>query len=352
MSSIIPFQDGNLPSTIVTRKRTLQVNKDIALAAQFPTLSIEGKQFTMVQDNERKVLMKPDAPDETVQSLSMAVLRINMGAKAFYAKGYVQGNSEGARPDCSSMDGVSPLAGSPNKQADKCALCPQNQWGSRVSEDNTGKGKACSDKPRVAVADPRFLDKPLLLRVPPASIKALKDDFIKFVSKRGLEYNEAVVRIGFDRESPSPKLTFKPVGVLDDASYEKAVELYDSDIVRAICGVDEAAANAELASAPAAKPVEADELDAAMQAREATRKAATTAAATKPSAGISDDELAGALGGTPVDKKPKSNDAATRTARAPKVEAPAAKPAAQEPSDLSGDALLSDLDSMLGGQDD
>ena len=346
MSSIIPFADGALPSTIVNRKRALQVNKDVALAAQFPTLSIEGKVFTLVQDNERKVLMKPDDPEETVQSVSMAILRINMGAKAYYSKGYSKDNSEGARPDCSSMDGVAPLASSPNKQAEKCALCPHNAWGSRVSEDNTGKGKACSDKPRVAVADPRYLDKPLLLRIPPASIKGLKDDFIKYVSKRGLEYNEAVVRIGFDREAPSPKLTFKPVGVLDDASYEKAVEMYDSDIVKAICGLDEFAAAAE-ASAPA-KPVEPDELDAAMAARDATRKASTTAKVA--TTGVSDAELAAAVDAV-APAKPKA-------AAKPKPEvkaAPAeteAPPADDAPADASGDSLLSDLDAMLGGQDD
>lgn len=350
MSSIIPFAETGLAATRPQYKRVLQVNKEIAVAAQFPTLSIEGKVFTMVRDNERKVLMKPDDPEETVQSVTMAIIRINDKAKVYYAKAFSKDNSDGARPDCTSLDGVRPLPSSPNKQAEHCALCPHNQWGSRISEDNTGKGKACSDKPRMAVADPRFMDQPFLLRVPPASIKGMKDDLIKASTARSAEYNQMAVRIGFDREAPSPKLTFKLVGWLTPEVYEKAVEMHDSEIVRAICGLDEAAANAELAAAAPAKAVEPEELDAALQAREATRKAATTAA--KTTTGVSDAELAGALGGT-APAKPKAPPK-PKPAPAPAAEAPAPAPAAPAaPSDDVGDnALLSDLDALLGGQDD
>ena len=57
MSNIVPFAaDGALPAAILNRTRLIDVNKDIVTAAQFPTLSIKGKVWTLVQDGARAVL--------------------------------------------------------------------------------------------------------------------------------------------------------------------------------------------------------------------------------------------------------------------------------------------------------
>jgi hypothetical protein len=321
MSSLVPFTEAALPSTILGRKKLLDVNKDIVTVAAFPNLSIKGKVFTLVQNNERRVLMKPDEPDEVMQSLKVAFLRINMASKTYYKKKYSEEDSEFARPDCSSMDGIAPDAGVPEPQSKKCAICPHNQWGSRVSEDNTGKGKACSDHARIAIADPRSLDKPMLLRVPPASLKPLREDALKKVKARQLQYNEVVFQIGFDREAPAPKLTFKPIGVMDDVMYAAACDQFETDIVRAIVGLD----GTPMMDAPVES---ADELDAAVAAREVTRKAAA-----KP---VVDD----VVDVEPVAPPPK-----------PKAEPVKAKPKAAAKPVVSDD-LLGDLDAILGGSDD
>jgi hypothetical protein len=316
MSSLVPFTDAALPSTVVNRKKLIDVNKDIVTVAQFPVLSIKGKVFTLVQDNERKVLTKPDDPDEVVQSLKVAFLRINMSTKTFYKKKWSEEDGENMRPDCSSMDGVAPDPGVPEPQSKTCALCPHNQWGSRISDDNTGKGKACGDFARIAIADPRNVEKPMLLRVPPASLKPLRENALKPVKARQLQYNEVVFQIGFDREAPAPKLTFKPIGVMDDVMYEKSCAQFETDIVRAIVGADHVPATPAL-PAPEAP---ADELDAAVAAREVVR-----AAASKPA--------------EPVKEKP-----------APKAKVEKAKPAPKVVE--SDDDLLGDLDAILGGSDD
>lgn len=352
MSNLVPFTEAGLPTTIVNRKRLIDVNKDIVTAAQFPTLSIKGKVFTLVQNNERRVLTKPDDPDEVLQSVNMAFLRINMNAKNYYSKGFSEDDSEGQRPDCFSMDGVAPSPHSPNKQAEKCALCPHNQWGSRIREDGEAKGKACTDHARVAIADPRpeKLDKPLLLRVPPASLKPLKDA-LKMVKTRQLQYNEVVFRVGFDREAASPKLTFKPVAVLDDVAYTKACEQFESELVRAVVGLDEQAMAAP-APASAGPSVEPDELDAALAARDATRKAAAKPAAAPAPAAVPEvtpDEL------DAVVEAPKPPAAAKKAPPAKKAEAPAPAPVpAPKPAATvsTGDDLLGDLDDILGGMDD
>lgn len=314
MSNIVPFSStGELPAAITNRKRTLDVNKDIVTTAPFPTLSIEGKMFAISQDSERKVLTKPDDPEEILQSVNVAVLRINMHSKAYYLKAYKPGGDEGQRPDCYSLDGKEPSPNSPHIQAARCAVCPHNAYGSRVSEDFESKGKACSDKPRMAVADPNNLDKPMLLRVPPASIKPLKEA-LKMVKQRSIQYNETVFRIGFDKEAASPKLTFKPVGILDDASYEKAAGMFDSDIIRAITGMDDF-------ESPPAPPLEkpeddsADELDAALKERAAAK---------------AEPKLEPKKAAKPEPKK-------------------AAKAEAKEAE--STDAMLGELDDLLGGLD-
>jgi hypothetical protein len=348
MSNIVPFKEG-LPSTIVNRKRLIDVNKDVVFAAQFPTLSIKGKVFTLVQNNEKKVMTKPDDPDEVVQAINMAFLRINMNAKNYYSKRFSEDDSEGVRPDCYSMDGVKPADHSPNKQAEKCAICPHNQWGSRISDDGEGKGKACADHARVAIADPGNLDKPILLRVPPASLKPLKDA-LKQVKARQLQYNEVVFRVGFDREAASPKLTVKPVGVLGDEAYNQACEQFESEIVRSIVGLDDnGAASAAAAPAPAVEP---DELDAALAARDATRKAAAKPApapAPKPTPKVSEDEL------DDVIEAPAPAPKASKTTKAMKqpVEDATPAPAPKAAATVSdSDDLLGDLNDILGSIDD
>ena len=346
-SNVVLFNDNAGAVAIPKRANRLDVNKDIVVAAQYPTMSIKGKVWTLVKDAERRTLTKVvDGEEEIVQAITVAMLRINLTSKVYYAKKFDNDDSEGARPDCHSHDGVAPSHQSPNKQANKCAICPHNQWGSRVSDDGVSKGKSCSDHARVAIADPNALDKAMLLRVPPASLKPLKDA-LKMMKTRDLQYNEGVYRISFDKDAASPKLVIKPIGLLNDSGYEKAVELFDSELVRAIAGVDELEA---AAAAPAPKPdeVDANELDAALAGRKAVQKAAATPAPAPKAKPITvdADELAAV-----VEKKAPAP--APRPAPAPKA-TPAPAPApAEAPADMTGgDDLLAEMGAMLGMLDD
>ena len=89
MSSIIPFNAGaGLPAYLRNKTADTSINKDVARGASFPTLSIKGKVFTLVKDNERKVLTRPDDPDEVLQSINLSVLRANTKSRVYYAKSY------------------------------------------------------------------------------------------------------------------------------------------------------------------------------------------------------------------------------------------------------------------------
>ena len=261
MSNIIPFDSGTLPAYLKAANRAV-INDDLTAHAGtgFPVISIKGKVFAVVRDGDRNVLPNPKDPDSPATSIEVVMVKANKGtSKVFYAKGYQEG-SENTKPDCFSNEGIKPDASVAAPQAKTCALCPHSQWGSKIG-DGGGKGKACQDSVRMAIATPEMINDPYLLRVPPASIKSL-GEYGKMLAKRGVGYNMVVTRIGFDMEAPTPKLTFRPTGLLDDATFAKVQEAIASDTVRSILGGMAAAEVAEDEEAelptytpPAAEPV-------------------------------------------------------------------------------------------------
>jgi hypothetical protein len=297
--NIIPFDGSkNLPA-FLKQVDISALNSDLTSHAGggFPVISIKGKVFAVVRDGEREVLMNPLDPDSAATSLDVVLLKANKGtSKVFYLKGYDKDTSEGQKPDCYSGDGIEPAADAQNKQAKKCATCAHNQWGSRISEKGATKGKACSDTVRMAVAAAGQLNDPMLLRVPPASIKAL-GEYGQSLAKRGVGYNMVVTKVSFDIQAESPKLTFKPIGFLDDAGFAEVQAMVGSDLVTNILGANpapvEAAAPADEAPAkavPKAKPAPAAEEEA--EEAPAPKAEAKPKAVAKPkSAPVMEDEV-------------------------------------------------------------
>lgn len=281
MSQVIPFESNNLPAFL--KGKASAVNADLTTGVGnggYPVLSIKGKIFTLVKGDTRTVLRKPEDPDEIAQSIEVVILKANPHlSKVYYAKGYDE-DGQNQKPDCASNDGLKPEAGVASPQAKTCALCPHNAWGS----GRGGKGKACQDSRRVAIAAAGQLNEPMLLRVPPATLKPLAE-YANALAKRGAPYNAVVTKIRFEAEEATPKLEFKPVGFLNEAQYAEAEEVSNSDIVQQIIGsqpsphddvpaLEEAPAKPAKAAAPAKKAVVSDdELDAALGAAPAVEEA-------------------------------------------------------------------------------
>lgn len=292
--NIIPFDSGsNLPS-FLKKVDVAALNADLTAHAGggFPVISIKGKVFAVVRDGEREIQMNPKDPDSAATSLNVVLLKANKGtSKVFYIKGYDKDSSEGQKPDCYSNDGVEPAADAQNKQAKKCATCPHNQWGSRISEKGATKGKACADAVRMAVAPAGQINDAMLLRVPPASIKAL-GEYGQMLAKRGVGYNMVVTKVGFDLQAESPKLTFSAVGLLDDEGFAEVQEIAASDVVANILGSSVVAAIAadapaveeaeEEAPAPVVKPKAKPVVEEAAEEEEAPKPVAKPKAAAKP----------------------------------------------------------------------
>jgi hypothetical protein len=296
--NIIPFDSGSKLPAFLKKVDVAALNSDLTAHAGggFPVISIKGKVFAVVRDGEREIQMNPKDPDSAATSLNVVLLKANKGtSKVFYIKGYDKDSSEGQKPDCYSNDGVEPAADAQNKQAKKCATCPHNQWGSRVSEKGATKGKACADAVRMAVAPAGQINDAMLLRVPPASIKAL-GEYGQMLAKRGVGYNMVVTKVGFDLQAESPKLTFSAVGLLDDDGFAEVQEIAASDVVSNILGSSVAAAIAaeapaepeEEAPAPKAKAKPVVEEPAE---EEAPKPAAKPKAAAKPAPKPVDDDM-------------------------------------------------------------
>lgn len=339
---LVPFDNSDkLPAYLLAQgDKVPDINKEVVRAAIFPTMSIKGKVFTLTKDGQRKVLEKPDDDGEMqpVSSLGVIFLRANMKAKTFYEGGYDEANSAGQPPDCYSMDGVVPSPNARKPQGKQCQTCPRNVWGSRVNDQGEAKGRECSDNARIAISAPDKLEA-TLLRVPPASLKPLREA-LKLVSTRKVPYNAVVMKIGFDKESASPKLTFKPIGLVDDAGYKAINDLYDSEIVRAVVGLDDIGEDHGHAEPPASTETNNDELDAALAARDAAKAAAAAAAATPAPAPA------------PAASKPRATKPKAETA--PPAEAPAPAPAPAPTAAVASNAndLMSELDDLLGAASD
>jgi hypothetical protein len=241
MTQLVPFDSAKLPARLQKRSGGA-LNADLIAhaSAGFPVLSIKGKIFTLVKGDERRIVTRPDDPDEAATALEVVILRVNpKKSKVYYVAGYEDGVA--AKPDCYSNDGIKPAADSANPQCKTCAACPHNVWGS----GKEGRGRACSDSVRIAIASPSQLNEPMLLRIPPATIKAL-GEYGKLLDNRNASALDVITKLRFEKEEATPRLTFTPVAFLDDASAEEAEKMSHSDLVETIVGISHVAEHATL----------------------------------------------------------------------------------------------------------
>ena len=233
MSNLIPFDSAKLPASIA---KAFSISFDDFSTGQkggFPVISIKGKVFHIKRGDEKTLVTKPDSDGEPAASLEVIVLKTHPGvAKTYYSKGFSEGSVE--KPDCYSNDGTAPAADAQSPQAKKCAACPHNQWGSKITEDGK-KGKSCADVKRLAVAPAGQINDPMLLRVPAASLKTW-DQYVDLLKKRGVPPPAVVTKVGFDYTVAHPALTFKPIGFIDEAMAVEVKEVLDTDAVQNIIG--------------------------------------------------------------------------------------------------------------------
>lgn len=287
---IIPFDGGNLPAHFKKRSGSLNAEALSGLGGGgYPVISIKGKVFAVVKGGERTVLPNPKDPDSPATSIDAVIIRMNAGtAKVFYLKGYDPESSEKQKPDCYSNDGVTPASDAANAQSKKCATCAHNQFGSA----RMGKGKACADSKRLAIATADQINEPMLVRVPPASLQSLRE-FLKTLDNRGADYNQVLTKISFDMDAESPKLAFRPVGILDDKTYAQVTEMMETDLIRDITGGNLGVVHESMAEADVKEtaPAEVEEVVEKPKAKVETKAAAKPKVEKKVEPEIVTDDL-------------------------------------------------------------
>lgn len=146
-------------------------------------------------------------------------------SRTFYMKQYTEGG-EVTAPDCWSADGEVPDAKAANPQAKRCLDCPQNVKGS-----GQGDARACRYSQRLAVVLANDIKGDVFqLTLPAASIfgagepgKWPLQTYAKMIGSKGVPITAVVTEMRFDTNSATPKLTFKPVRVLEPAEHEAAI---------------------------------------------------------------------------------------------------------------------------------
>jgi hypothetical protein len=331
MSSIVPFESANLPAFL--RNRTAPIVNELSanVGGGFPVLSIKGKVFTLMKGKEREVLLNPEDGDEVAASISVVLLKANAGlSKIWYANGYVEGSVDA--PDCFSHDGIVPDPSAEHTQSTKCQGCPKAVWGSKIS-DAGKKLKACSDSRRVAIANLDDIENPILLRIPAATLAPLAA-YGDILAGRNAPYNSVVTKIGFDRDSASPKLTFKPLGWLTDAQWAQVEAVVESDAVAKILGV-----------AGEAPVLHEDDLPEGAPPKAAVKPAAKPAPTPKPAAKPAPTPK-------PAPKEYDNGGGEDEGEPAPAPVKVAPKPAPKPVVVEANGNLEDDLDALLGGMDD
>lgn len=153
------------------------------LQLSFPRIKIPsggGLAFEIPGDDPEN----PDAEKEIV-----GIIVDHHPVNAYWQNKYSGANNP---PDCSSMDGKIGIDADGNRKP--CNSCPMNDWGS--SED--GRGKACKNMHRVYILrEGEML--PLLLTLPPTSLKNISDYLGLRIVSKGLRSYGVVSKVSLKK---------------------------------------------------------------------------------------------------------------------------------------------------------
>lgn len=142
----------------------------------------------------------PDNP-ESVKVLE-GVIVDHYPCNALWVEEFRGGN---APPDCSSLDGKVGIARDGKQRA--CATCKYNQWG---SDTKGGNGKRCKNMRRMYVLQ-EGVPFPLLLTVPPTSLKNVADYVAKRVLVKKLRLSEVVTSITLRKATSNDGIVYSQV---------------------------------------------------------------------------------------------------------------------------------------------
>lgn len=141
-----------------------------------------------------------ETEDEPVMSTDLTgVLIHHHPVNAYWKEEYAGGN---VQPDCSSHDGKQGVERETGEIHD-CSKCPHNQFGS----GKNGSGKACKNIHRCYILQENN-PVPIILALPPTSLKYIRDYIGKRILLKGLRCYDAVTKITLKKEKSADGITY------------------------------------------------------------------------------------------------------------------------------------------------
>lgn len=252
MSNALIPADIQLPAHLLNRNLASNASALGGIkAGGFARISIKGSRFTLVDGEERNIIV--DAGGQLpIQQLQVVIVGYNKYVnKTWYPGPYKEGDD--SEPACSSDDGITPDPYFEKPQSQSCATCPHNEWGSKISIDGSGtKGKACADNKRLVIVRAEDLsDQAMGLSVTPSALRDFSG-FVKKLDAKGVDIKTIVTTIQFDHTASHAKLVFGFGRFLTPEELAKADMRAESEEVKTIAMPRRVGAPVQ----QAAKPVE------------------------------------------------------------------------------------------------
>ena len=242
------FDPGQIPAHA---QEFFKDNTNIDERQTVPSLSLEGKVWTIVKDGERIPLMRTNADGdrEPVSILKVILLDRNKKRGRTYYTGTYDPAKVG-KPACSSEDGVTGDDGGEMTDVQgwtgKCADCPLAAKGSVVRD---GKSLVACSQHRIVALIPSFdLNfEPLRLKLAITSLWDQKnpeneaqgwyafDNYTDWLIAKGVKHTAALVtKMKFDSSTAYPKVLFAADGWLDADQQKQIATVVHGDKVKAL----------------------------------------------------------------------------------------------------------------------
>lgn len=144
----------------------------------------------------------PESPDMAKEIVGVIVA--HKPQNAYWQDAY---NGDNANPDCQSLDGKTGINSATGEVRD-CDSCPFNQFGSaKNAQGQPTKGKACKNTHRLYLLQEGAMF-PVIINLPPTSIKSFKDYLTKRLLLRGKKSSSVVTKIALKKATSGDGITY------------------------------------------------------------------------------------------------------------------------------------------------
>ena len=200
-----------------------------------PHISIGGNRFALVDGSGER-------QEWTQLFMDIYIIDVSGICKSFYEYDWEPGAKD--PPTCWSSNGVGPSMEAVNPQAPTCAVCKNNERGSKISRTGA-QVKACRDEYYLAVAVPSVPGLLFRLVVTPGSFKNWEAYRAKFKGQQ-YEYDAVITRISF-QPNVNGQLLFEPQSYATDDLWAIGQQAIASKQVDMLCGRNDVPRQAALA---------------------------------------------------------------------------------------------------------